>query len=308
MKKVFLTIALTMLFSSFVAAQGNAFSFQGRMNDGTNPANGQYDMQFSLFNGVTGGTQIGATVARPATTLINGVFSTTLDFGATAFNNPNAVFIEIAVKPAGSPNNYTILGPRQQLTVVPFSVRATNATNADFATNATNAQNAVNATNATNATNANTAANALSLGGVSASGFAQLNVVNTGDIRTNGALAITGNAFQPIGAKGFAKAMIVYSGFNDSTTRCYNLITNSSTGNCGFVITSPLSGVYRINFGFPVSDSYVAVTSQYLNSGGGNNNSGVNYRFFDSTSIEFFTFNPDSVNTSNLVNFTVILF
>ena len=85
------------------------------------------------FNAITGGTQIDSTIARPNTALINGVFTVTLDFGATAFNNPNSVFIEIDVKPAGSPNAFTILGPRQQLTVVPFAVRAAAAANADNA-------------------------------------------------------------------------------------------------------------------------------------------------------------------------------
>ena len=99
--------------------------------------------------------QIGALVDRPNTVLANGVFSVVLDFGATAFNNPASIFIEIAVKPNGSPNAYTILGPRQQLTVVPYAVRATNATNADLATNAVHATNADLAANATNAVNAN---------------------------------------------------------------------------------------------------------------------------------------------------------
>lgn len=131
MKKQILLVVLLVLFSSAVLAQGNAFSFQGKLNDGTNPANGRYDLEFKLFDAVVGGTQIGPTVQRPNTTLINGVFSVNLDFGVVAFQNPNATFIEIALKPNGSPNNLTILGPRQQLTVVPYASRAQNSTNAD---------------------------------------------------------------------------------------------------------------------------------------------------------------------------------
>ncbi len=119
-----------------VFAQGNAFNFQGRLNDGTNPANGSYDLQFKLYDAVMGGNQIGTMVGRPNTVLANGVFSVVLDFGASAFNDPASIFIEIGVKPNGSPNAYTILGPRQQLTVVPYAVRAMNATNADHATTA----------------------------------------------------------------------------------------------------------------------------------------------------------------------------
>ena len=43
MKKIILIITLTIILPVFAAAQGNAFNFQGRLNDGTNPANGAYD-------------------------------------------------------------------------------------------------------------------------------------------------------------------------------------------------------------------------------------------------------------------------
>jgi len=35
------------------AAQGTAFTYQGRLNSGGNPANGSYDLTFSLFNTAT---------------------------------------------------------------------------------------------------------------------------------------------------------------------------------------------------------------------------------------------------------------
>ncbi len=70
------------LTASVSLAQGNGFSFQGRLNDGTNPANGAYDLEFRLYPTIQGGTPIGNTVvSRPNTALINGVFSVTLDFG-----------------------------------------------------------------------------------------------------------------------------------------------------------------------------------------------------------------------------------
>ncbi len=113
------------------AAQGNGFSFQGRLNDGNTPANGAYDLQFRLYDAIAGGNQIGSMVDRPNTVLANGVFSVTLDFGAAAFNNPASVFIEIAVKPNGSPNAFNFLGPRQQLTVVPYAIKAANSDKCD---------------------------------------------------------------------------------------------------------------------------------------------------------------------------------
>ncbi len=280
MKKIILIITLTIILPVFAAAQGNAFNFQGRLNDGTNPANGGYDLQFSLFNAIKGGTQIGATIARPNTALINGVFSVNLDFGATAFNNPNAVFIEIAVKPSGSPNAFTTLGPRQQLTVVPFAVRANNATNAD------NSTNAINAVNSQNAQNANT------LDGLNSSDFiknsttlqpnSNLNISGNGvingtlnvagdttigsptirsDLNISGNITAAGNAAQNRDKSGFIKAM-AYIAPNGQILRCFNGITGSTTNNCGFGVTldQPGIGFYGVNFGFQVSDRFVSVT------------------------------------------------
>jgi hypothetical protein len=309
--RILLTLAFAVLMTGAAFGQGSAFSFQGRLNDGANPANGRYDLQFRLYNALAGGTQIGAEVSRPNTILINGVFSTTLDFGAAAFNNPNNVFIEIAVKPNGSPSAYTILGPRQQLTAVPFAIRALNATNADIALNAVNAGTAVNATNAENATNssnANTAINALNLGGVAPSGWTRLNVQNTGSLMTTGSLQITGNATQSSTSSGLIKAMLTVNS-NGTIERCYNGVTNSSTGNCGFAITMPLSGVFRIDFGFPVAERFVSVTAQYCSGcfNGATNNIGANYRIFSSTSYEVFTFQSGSADTTSR-NFTLILY
>src|ERR1035441_10263922 len=42
------------------AAQGTAFTYQGRLNDGTNPANGQYDFQFQVFDAATAGASYGS--------------------------------------------------------------------------------------------------------------------------------------------------------------------------------------------------------------------------------------------------------
>lgn len=270
-----------LLLAGSMAAQGNAFSFQGRLNDGTNPANGSYDLQFRLFNSITGGSPIGTAAERPNTTLINGVFSVTLDFGASAFNNPNAVFIEIAVKPNGSPNAFTILGPRQQLTVVPFAVRAQTATNAD---NATNAQNATNA------------ANASALNGLSSSDFIRnsvapianqnFNIVGNGvingtlniagettvgsptitsNLNVSGNITAAGNAAQNRNSNGLVKAMIFVNsegGTGATIIRCYNGVTGATTGNCGFTVQDTFFGKYVIDFGFQVTDRFYSVTTQ----------------------------------------------
>jgi hypothetical protein len=90
---------------------------------------------------------------------------------------------------------------------------------------------------------------------------------------------------------------------------CYNGMTNSTTGNCGFVVTQPLGfvGVYRINFGFPVSDRFVSITCEYL-AISPLRQGGANYRYFDATSIEVFTFAADDANDTSPRSFTLILY
>ena len=48
MKKLILLTAL-ILSTLGVFAQGTAFTYQGRLNDGANPANGSYDLTFSVW-------------------------------------------------------------------------------------------------------------------------------------------------------------------------------------------------------------------------------------------------------------------
>jgi hypothetical protein len=267
LKRFFIISLFAALTAGTAFGQGTGFNFQGRLNDGTNPANGAYDLQFKLFNAAAGGTQIGSTIARTNTALINGVFSVTLDFGAAAFNNPNSVFIEIAVRPNASPNAFTILGPRQQLTVVPFAVRANNATNADNSTNAVNAQNATNAGNALNS------ANSSLLEGLAARDFirnstttmpnSNFNISGNGIINGNlivqGNNTSGGNVAQNRDKGGLVKAML-YVNPNGTIARCYNGVTGSSTNGCGFLVEHKAAGYYQIDFGFQVNDRFVSLT------------------------------------------------
>ena len=59
----FLALALLGLIfcATSASAQTTAFSYQGRLTDGGNPANGNYDLQFVLFDSANGGSNIGST-------------------------------------------------------------------------------------------------------------------------------------------------------------------------------------------------------------------------------------------------------
>lgn len=108
-------------------AQTTSFTYQGRLTDGGNAANGTYDLQFALFDG--GGVAIGATLTRPGTSVSGGIFTVQLDFGVSAFPGADR-FLEISVRPSGG-GSFTILSPRQQISSTPYAIRTLSATTAD---------------------------------------------------------------------------------------------------------------------------------------------------------------------------------
>src|SRR5688572_7073434 len=73
-----LILAVTLVHS---AAQGTAFTYQGQLSSGGNPANGLYDFQFAVYDAVTAGTQQASILTLSDVGVTNGIFTTTLDFG-----------------------------------------------------------------------------------------------------------------------------------------------------------------------------------------------------------------------------------
>jgi hypothetical protein len=108
------------------AALGTAFTYQGKLTDGGNPANGLYDFQFKLFDAAAGGNQVGGAVERGDVSLSDGVFTASLDFGSDAFTG-QARWLEIGVRPGSDNGAYTTLSPRQPLTAAPYALYAAKA-------------------------------------------------------------------------------------------------------------------------------------------------------------------------------------
>src|SRR5437879_2887657 len=124
---ILLVVALTMG-ASTAFAQTSSFTYQGRLTDGGTPANGNYDLQFALFDSLSGGAQVGSTQTLNTVAVSIGVFTVNLDFGANAFTGANR-FLEISARPTGG--SFTLLTPRQQITSTPYAVRSLNAASAD---------------------------------------------------------------------------------------------------------------------------------------------------------------------------------
>jgi hypothetical protein len=111
------------------AAQTTAFSYQGRLTDTGNPANGNFDMTFGLFDAQSGGLQQGSTLTRNGVAVTAGLFSVTLDFGIGALIDGADRWLQIGVRPAGGGGGYSVLAPRQQLASSPYAVQTLNAQN-----------------------------------------------------------------------------------------------------------------------------------------------------------------------------------
>lgn len=100
-------------------AQTSEFTYQGRLDNGSTPATGNFDLEFALFNAAAGGSQVGPTVSKLNTAVNNGLFTTVLDFG-NVFNSTQ-LWLEIRVRVAGG-GAYTTLTPRTKATGAPSSL------------------------------------------------------------------------------------------------------------------------------------------------------------------------------------------
>src|SRR6267378_8552809 len=127
--------------ASTAFAQTTSFTYQGRLTDGGTPANGTYEIQFTLWDASAGGTQqpqpAPVTITRTNVQVSAGSFSVqpALDFGATAFPGADR-YLEISVRRSGV-DPFATLSPRQQITSTPYAIRSLTAATADTATNAT---------------------------------------------------------------------------------------------------------------------------------------------------------------------------
>src|SRR5687768_15749895 len=98
-----LGLLLSLLTSHFslLLAQGTAFTYQGRLDDGANPAAGIYDLRFTIYDLNSGGSAMAGPLTNSATGVSNGLFTVTLDFGPAVFDG-NPRWLEIAVRTNGA--------------------------------------------------------------------------------------------------------------------------------------------------------------------------------------------------------------
>ncbi len=141
-KQPFFCLIIALAFStSLLHAQGTVFTYQGRLNDGTQPASGNYDLRFKIYDAVSVGVQQGGALTNAATAVSNGIFTVTLDFG-NQFPGADR-WLEIGVR-TNSGGAFTALLPRQPITPIPYAIYSATAATASNATTASaNTANAI---------------------------------------------------------------------------------------------------------------------------------------------------------------------
>ncbi len=131
-----LTLTALLALADVARAQGTAFTYQGRLTENGAAANGPNDLTFTLYNAASGGATVGVSNVVNDLVVTNGLFTVTLDYGASAFDG-SARWLQIAVRPGASAGAYANLTPRQPITATPYAVRALSAGSAGTATTAT---------------------------------------------------------------------------------------------------------------------------------------------------------------------------
>jgi hypothetical protein len=122
MKRAVISLFALLIFAVGVFGQSSSFNYQGKLNDNGSAATGTYQLQFRLYDAVSGGNQIGTAISDVNVNVSAGVFSASLDFGPAAFNGSDR-FLEIAVRKTAN-DAYTILTPRQKIESTPYAVRS----------------------------------------------------------------------------------------------------------------------------------------------------------------------------------------
>ena len=112
---------------STARAQGTAFTYQGRLSNGSAPLNGSYDLSFTLYSDASSAVVSSGPVTNRAVVVTNGLFTTLVDFGPGVFVG-GSNWLAIAVSPSGA-NGFALLSPRQQVTPTPYALNVVGSVN-----------------------------------------------------------------------------------------------------------------------------------------------------------------------------------
>jgi hypothetical protein len=107
------------------AVKIDAFTYQGRLPEGTTWPDGIYDLQFELYSQETAGSILGDTNIVYDVDVIHGYYTVILDFGDGVFDGSDR-WLDIDVRAGNSSGGFTPISPRYLMTPVPYALYAFN--------------------------------------------------------------------------------------------------------------------------------------------------------------------------------------
>jgi len=101
---------------------GTGFTYQGQLKLPGGAVNDTADFEFTLWDAVEVGGQVGVMVPADAVSVVDGLFTVEVDFGCEAFDGEGR-WLEIAVRSPAGGGDFTTLTPRQPLTATPYALQ-----------------------------------------------------------------------------------------------------------------------------------------------------------------------------------------
>ena len=272
LQRWFITLVMLSTLNSQLStlhAQGTAFTYQGRLNASGAPANGSYDIAFTLYATNTSGVAIAGPVTNTAVGVTNGLFTTTVDFGDAFTGASN--WLEIAVS-TNAANNFTTLAPRQQLTPVPYAITAANVSGTISAAQ-------LPAAVVTNGASGVSFSGTFNGNGTGLSVPSNVITQNESGVTLNGTFTGTGTGLTTVTAGNYVFAydtttqtIASQNTFQNITVNNYSTQINGWTHTAGTaVFTCAQSGIYMVQYvaestSFDIIDNDVITVRALLNS------------------------------------------
>lgn len=109
-----------------LSAADSQFTYQGRLEDAGQLAEGAYDVEVRLFDAASGGSLVAGPLSFEDVPVQSGLFLLTIDPGDTAFTGGER-WLELWLRRGGESGGYTQLLPRQKVFATPYAQYALDA-------------------------------------------------------------------------------------------------------------------------------------------------------------------------------------
>ncbi|MFK8013389.1 MAG: hypothetical protein AB8B80_15215 [Marinicellaceae bacterium] len=118
-------LILITLFISMEIFAGTEITYQGVLNQGGSPANGEFDLEFKLWDNPNASGQFAWGIDSIDDVVVeNGLFNVILDFGDTFAAVEQEYWMEILVREGDNIGDYTPLAPLQKVTSSLFAIKS----------------------------------------------------------------------------------------------------------------------------------------------------------------------------------------